>query len=130
LGEAFERGDRSGTGIHFGIEHGVFDGEGAAEMPGGDHHILDEAELYLIGWLEAMVVALLDGVEGLFAFGVDGCNIGQQAVLASVLGRACFALWSFGAVGERAIGAGRGGAFIGYRHKKILSPYYWDGVSK
>jgi hypothetical protein len=73
---------------------------------------------------------LLEVVEGFFAFATDGCDFGQQSVLACVLSRAGFAFWSFGAVGERAIGAGRGGTFIGNSHQKILSPYYWDGVSK
>ena len=53
-----------------------------------------------------------------------------QAEAARVLGRARLAFWSYGAVGARAIGAGRGGTFFGDCHKKILSPYYWDGVSK
>jgi hypothetical protein len=130
LGEAFERGEVSGARIHFGIEQGGFHGEGAAEMPGSNRHVFDEADLDVVGGLEAIVVALLEVVEGFFAFATDGCDFGQQSVLACVLGRARFAFWSYGAVGERAISAGRGGTFIGDSHQKILSPYYWDGVSK
>jgi hypothetical protein len=51
-GEAIELG-RALLGIHVVIEEAGFNGEGAAEAPGGGDHLFDEAELDFVVGREA-----------------------------------------------------------------------------
>lgn len=103
IGEGLEGGSdtvdgRKGDGGFDGIEHASFDGPGAAHAPGGTDHFLDEAELDVVGGLEAVDVGGKEGLEGFAGLVIEDEAAGEESVNEGVLGRMLLADFGDGAM--------------------------------
>jgi hypothetical protein len=139
--ETVEIGGGGGMGFHAGFEGAHLGGPGAVEAPVGGDHFVDEGEFDFVGGMEAVEVGLAEGLEGFLVFMAEDQGFGEQAVFEGVLRGDGFALGSFGAARERAVGAVGSEFLFGCREHAFLwmargageHPscfHYWDGVSK
>ena len=111
-GVAAGRGDATklvGTRLTFGGEcvgeAAVFDGPEPTKAPDGGHHLLDHAELDVVGGIEARDVLVQEALEIRSGFIREDRMFCEEAVSKRVVRGVQFAHGCSGAEGEGAIGA-------------------------
>jgi len=101
------------AGGHVVIEGAGFDGEGAAQVPIGGDHFLDEADLDIVEGGEAVGIGVEELAEAVLAFVAQDHDFGEQAMAHGVARGEGFAARGFGTFGAGAVDAGLLGMLFG-----------------
>jgi hypothetical protein len=110
-GEEVVAGCVAGDGVHFGVEHLLFERERTAITPAGDGHLPDDGPFGVVARPEATGIDAEGVAKGVLVFVGQADDLGTESVAEGVAAGACLAFRSLGAARARTIGAGSGAAF-------------------